>query len=52
MWHPGTQFSGKYGGAGLVAGLNDLRGYFQPLWFCDSVLCFHACSKRQGEKIH
>jgi len=34
MWHFGTWFS-KHGGGGLMIGLDDLRGLFQPmiLWF-------------------
>lgn len=32
----GTWFRGNYGGVGLTAGLDILRGLFQPGWFCYS----------------
>lgn len=36
MWRLGTWFSGRFGSAGLLLGL-DLRGLFRPkLWFCGS----------------
>lgn len=35
MWHPGTWFTGEQGGAGLTAGIHDLSGLFQPLWFSE-----------------
>jgi len=36
MWHLGIWFS-RHGGVGLMVGLDDLRGLFQPmiLWFYD-----------------
>ena len=30
MWHLGTWFSGGLGRVGLMVGLNDLKGLFQP----------------------
>jgi len=37
MWHFRTWFS-RHSGDGLTVGLHDLRGLFQPEWFCDSVI--------------
>ena len=37
IWHMGTWFS-RYGGDGLMVGLDNLRGLLQPLWFCDSAI--------------
>lgn len=31
MWHLVTWFSGVLGSAGLMAGLHDLKGLFQPI---------------------
>jgi len=36
MWHWGTRSVGNIGGRWMV-GLGDLRGLFQPEWFCDSL---------------
>lgn len=33
MWHLGTCFNGGLGSAGLVVGLSDLTGLFQPKRF-------------------
>ena len=27
-----------HGGGGLTVGFGDLRGFFQPSWFCDSMI--------------
>jgi len=35
MWHFGMWFS-RCGGVGLIVGLDDLRGLFQPM-----ILCFY-----------
>lgn len=37
MYHLGTWFCGQFGSAGLTVGPDDLRGFFQPKQFCDSV---------------
>lgn len=38
IWHLGTLFTGEHGDAGLMVGLNDHRGLFQPKQFYSSVL--------------
>jgi len=35
MWHIGTWFSGGVGCVSLTAGLDDLKGLFQPEQFYD-----------------
>jgi len=32
----------RHGGVGLTVGLDDLRGLFQPSWFCDSMILLRA----------
>ena len=41
MWHFGTWFS-RHGGVGVTAGLDDLRGLFQPQWFYDNKSYKHS----------
>lgn len=36
MWHLGMWISAERGGAGLMVGIDDLKGLFQPQGFCDS----------------
>ncbi|KAK4810447.1 LOW QUALITY PROTEIN: hypothetical protein QYF61_004227, partial [Mycteria americana] len=36
-WHLGTWFSGGLGSVRFTVGLDDLKGLFQPIRFCDSI---------------
>lgn len=38
MWHLGTRFTGGLGCVGLVVGLDNLKGLFQPKLFHYSVV--------------
>ena len=38
MWCLGTWFSDELGSVRLMVGLDDLKGLFQPKWFCDSMI--------------
>lgn len=37
MWHLGLWLSGEIGSAGVMVGLDDLRGIFQPKLFYDCI---------------
>jgi len=37
MWYLGTWFSGGLGSVSLMLGLDDLKGFFQPKLFYDSM---------------
>lgn len=47
MWHLKAWFSGGCGNTGLMPGLNDLKGHFQPKWFCDST-CRYGGGAQDG----
>lgn len=38
MWHLRTKLSADHSGAGVVVGLGDFTGLFQPLQLCDSMI--------------
>ena len=42
-----------HGGDGLMVGLGDLRGLFQPQWFCDSMIHCSVvlCSQRLSDIV-
>lgn len=45
MWHLGTRFSDGFSHAEGMVGLGDLRGLFQPRWFCDSLIPWEQAGK-------
>lgn len=47
MWHLKTWFSGGRGSAGLMVWLHDLKDFFQPKIFYDSL---YHCEKWAREK--
>lgn len=42
-WRLGTWFSGGLDSVTFTAGLNDIKGVLQPIWFYGSVLWFFLC---------
>lgn len=45
MWPLGTLVSSEHSGAEGTAALNDLREFFQPQLFCDSVILPYCCGQ-------
>lgn len=50
MWYLRTWFSGGLGSAGLMVGVNDLGGPFQPKWSYNSNISV-AANKAKASKI-
>ena len=51
MWHLGTWFSGGLGSVRFMVGPDDLKGLFQPKYFCDSMILRENIQQQMNQAL-